>query len=222
MNIEAYHKIVKELESYNAKLCAVSKTKPVEDLKMLQKEGQKVFGENKAQEMTAKFEELGDDDYSWHMIGHMQRNKVKYIAPYVDLIHGVDSLRLFKQIEKEGRKAERKLKVLIQMHIAEEDSKFGFDRKELEELLNSDAFVDAEHVQVCGLMGMATFTEDEKQIGREFASISGLYEELKKNTFKDSDSFNELSIGMSGDYKIALDHGSTMVRIGSKIFGPRN
>lgn len=220
MNIEAYHQIVNELKGFDAQLVAVSKTKPVEDIQSLLDEGQLVFGENKVQEMTAKYEEL-DKNIQWHMIGHLQRNKVKYMAPYVSLIHGIDSLRLLKEVNKQGEKAGRKLNCLLQMHIAEEESKFGLSREELDEILQ---YLDAEkpgHVQVSGLMGMATNTANQQQVSKEFTGLRKLYDELKEGPFSVS-SFEVLSMGMSGDYPLALEAGSNMVRVGSKIFGARN
>lgn len=220
MNIEAYHQIVNELKGFDAQLVAVSKTKPVEDIQSLLNEGQLVFGENKVQEMTAKHEEL-DKNIQWHMIGHLQRNKVKYMAPYVSLIHGIDSLRLLKEVNKQGEKAGRKLNCLLQMHIAEEESKFGLSREELDEILQ---YLDAEkpaHVQVSGLMGMATNTANQPQVSKEFTGLRKLYDELKAGPFSAS-GFEVLSMGMSGDYPLALEAGSNMVRVGSKIFGARN
>ena len=157
----------------------------------------------------------------WHMIGHLQRNKVKYIAPFVHLIHGVDSLKLLKEIDKQGKKADREINCLLQIHIAEEDTKFGLDRKELKELLNNEEFKQMENIQIKGLMGMATNTESEDQIRKEFKGLKSLYDEIK-NSDHINTQMSILSMGMSGDYKIAIEEGSNMVRIGSAIFGTRN
>ncbi len=198
-------------------LVAVSKTKPNEDLQEAYDAGQRIFGENKVQEMTRKWEEL-PKDIQWHMIGHVQRNKVKYMASFVSLIHGVDSFKLLKEINKQGKKNNRKIPCLLQIHIAEEDTKFGFDEKELLELVQDKAFLELDHVEIKGLMGMATFTDDKNQIRREFKSLNTLFQRLKTNL----DELETLSMGMSGDYQIAIEEGSTMVRIGSSIFGARN
>jgi len=220
MNIEAYHQIVKELEGYGAQLVAVSKTKPADDIKTLFDEGQLVFGENKVQEMTGK-QELLDASIQWHMIGHLQRNKVKYMAPYVALVHGIDSLRLLKEVNKQGKNADRKISCLLQMHIAEEESKFGLAQNELEEIIGYLQTEQPEYLHIKGLMGMATNTSDKTQVRKEFEGLKGLFDNLKTTAFANDD-FNVLSMGMSGDYKIALDAGSNMVRIGSMIFGARN
>lgn len=211
--------IQKDLQ--DAKLIAVSKTKPNEMIELAYASGQRAFGENKVQELTDKAESL-PKDIEWHMIGHLQRNKVKYIAPFVHLIHGVDSPRLLKEINKQGSKINRVIPVLLQMHIAEEDSKFGLDQSELEELLSSAEFHEMEHIEVQGLMGMATFTEDEEKIRREFKALKKTFEQVKEKFNDDKLNMRELSMGMSGDYQIAIEEGSTMVRIGSAIFGGRN
>ena len=203
------------------KLVAVSKTKPNEDLMEAYNAGQRALGENKVQEMTDKAEAL-PKDIEWHMIGHLQRNKVKYIVPYVHLIHSVDSFRLLKEINKQGRKIDRKVSVLLQMHIAEEESKFGLDEQELIELLNSSEFKEMEHVEIKGLMGMATFTDDKEKNRREFRSLKRLFDTISQEYNDDKLKLEELSIGMSGDYEIAMEEGSTMLRIGSAIFGERN
>ncbi len=204
----------------NCELIAVSKTKPNEDLMEAYNAGQRALGENKVQEMTDKAETL-PKDIEWHMIGHLQRNKVKYIVPYVHLIHSVDSVRLLKEINKQAKKIERKVDVLLQMHIAEEESKFGLDEKELTELLTSEEFKEMEHIEVKGLMGMATFTDDEEKIRREFRFLKNIFDKISKNFNDDKLNLKELSMGMSGDYQIAMEEGSTMLRIGSSIFGER-
>lgn len=215
-NLEA----IKDQLPENCTLVAVSKTKPSSVILTAYEAGQRHFGENKVQELTKKAEEL-PKDIQWHMIGHLQRNKVKYIAPFVHLIHGVDSLKLLKEINKQGEKVNRVIHCLLQVHIAEEETKFGFDEKELVNLLGSEEFASMKYVQINGLMGMATFTEDTDQVRREFKSLKNLFEQ-----FKNSDhahlQMNTLSMGMSGDYLLALEEGSNMVRIGSSIFGERN
>jgi len=205
----------------NVQLVAVSKTKPNEDIIEAYNEGQRVFGENKVQELTTKYEEL-PKDIQWHMIGHLQRNKVKYIAPFVSMIHAVDSLRLLKEINKQAKKNERVINCLLQFHIAEESTKFGLDLSEAKELLSSDEFKAMDSITICGVMGMATFTDDEDQVRREFRELKKSFNVLKESFFKGNDSFKEISMGMSGDYKSAIEEGSTMVRIGSTIFGARN
>lgn len=201
-------------------LVAVSKTKPISDLKDAYEVGIRDFGENKVQELQVKQTEM-PADVRWHMIGHLQSNKVKYIAPFVHLIHGVDSFKLLREINKQGKKINRIVPVLLQMHIAEEESKFGFDKAELEEMLSSQDFLNLSHVKVQGLMGMATFTENEVQVRKEFKGLKALFEELKSRELPDFVALNDLSMGMSGDYLIAQEEGSTMVRIGSAIFGER-
>ena len=198
-------------------LVAVSKTKPVSDLMEAYHAGQRVFGENKIQEMEAKWQKM-PEDVEWHMIGHVQRNKVKYMAPFVSLIHAVDSLKLLKEINKEAIKNNRTINCLLQIKIAEEESKFGMDEADAASLLGSEAFKKLQNVKVVGLMGMATFTDDERQISEEFQKLKDVFEKFK---IQDS-RFEILSMGMSGDYKIAIEHGSNMVRVGSAIFGERN
>lgn len=205
----------------NVQLVAVSKTKPNEDLMEAYHAGQRVFGENKVQELTTKYEQL-PKDIQWHMIGHLQRNKVKYIAPFVSMIHAVDSVRLLKEINKQAKKNNRIIDCLLQFHIAEESTKFGLDLAEAKELLSSDEFNEMENISICGVMGMATFTDNEEQVQREFSALKKIFNELKETFFEANDSFKEISMGMSGDYKIAIEEGSTMVRIGSTIFGDRN
>lgn len=198
-------------------LVAVSKTKPNEDLLEAYTGGQRIFGENKVQEMTQKWEAL-PKDIQWHMIGHLQRNKVKYMAPYVSLVHGVDSFKLLKEINKQGIKHNRIIPCLLQIHIAKEDTKFGLNEEELLTIIGSDEFKSLKHIEIRGLMGMATFTDNENQIRKEFKSLKYTFENLKKIV----PHITILSMGMSGDYKIAIEEGSTMVRIGSSIFGTRN
>ncbi|AZQ44131.1 YggS family pyridoxal phosphate-dependent enzyme [Nonlabens ponticola] len=204
-----------------ATLVAVSKTKPIQDLQQAYNAGQRHFGENKIQEMTEKHDLL-PKDIKWHMIGHTQRNKVKYMAPYVHLIHSLDSPRLIKEVNKEAIKNDRIINGLLQVHIADEESKYGFDKDDLLDYLASDAFKSLENVQVRGLMGMATFTDDKDQVRQEFKVLKGLFDTVKQQKLLDSrHQFDELSMGMTGDYEIALEEGSTMIRIGSAIFGAR-
>ena len=193
-------------------LVAVSKTKPVADLMEAYNAGQRIFGENKIQEMTEKWE-LMPKDIQWHMIGHIQTNKVKFMAPYVSLIHGVDSLKLLEEINKQALKYNRIIDCLLQIHIAEEETKFGLNEVELHDLLGSESFNNLNNIQIIGLMGMATFTENQIQINKEFDHLKSIFDQLKN--------LNTLSMGMSGDYQLAIERGSTMIRIGSSIFGGR-
>lgn len=197
-------------------LVAVSKTKPVAEIMEAYNAGQRIFGENKIQEMTEKWNAL-PKDIKWHMIGHVQRNKVKYMAPYVSLVHGVDSFKLLKEINKQAKNVNRKIDCLLQVHIAEEETKFGLDQSELNEIITSKNLGELLNVRVLGLMGMATFTEDNNQIRKEFRYLKSLFNK-SKNIIPE---VSILSIGMSGDYKIAVEEGSNMVRIGSSIFGKR-
>lgn len=197
-------------------LVAVSKTKPNNALLEAYEAGQHILGENRVQEMAGKYEEL-PKDIEWHMIGHVQRNKVKYMIDFVALIHGVDSFRLLKEINKQAKKVGRTVDCLLQIHIAEEDSKYGLDRDELYDMVDSEAFSKLENVNIKGLMGMATFTDNEAQVRREFKSLKSQFDELKEKLPQ----LSILSMGMSGDYKIAIEEGSNMVRIGSSIFGAR-
>ncbi len=202
-------------------LVAVSKTKPNSDILEAYQVGQRIFGENKVQDLTKKFEEL-PKDIEWHFIGHLQTNKIKYIAPFVSLLHGVDSFKLLKAIDKEAKKNNRKINCLLQFHIAEETTKFGFSYNEVDLLLSSDEYKQLNNIQICGVMGMATYTENLQQVAKEFKSLKTIFLKLKELYFKDNNSFKEISMGMSGDYKIAIEQGSTMVRVGSSIFGARN
>jgi len=202
-------------------LVAVSKTKPVADLMEAYNAGQRIFGENKIQEMTEKWEQM-PKNIQWHMIGHVQSNKVKYMIPYVSLIHGVDSLKLLKEINRLAAKWRKKVDCLLQIHIAEEDSKFGLDEKELDEILkqvqnDNESF---SNIRIVGLMGMASFTENQAQIKREFLHLKSIFDKHSQLT-TDNCQLNTLSMGMSGDYQLAIECGSTMIRIGSSIFGSR-
>jgi len=201
----------------NTTLVAVSKTKPVSSLLQAYDAGQRVFGENKIQEMASKWEEM-PKDIQWHMIGHVQTNKVKYMAPFVDLIHTVDSLKLLREINKQAAKHDRVINCLLQIKIAEEEHKFGLDHQDALQLLAKDIQATLPHVSIVGLMGMASFTDNKTQIETEFKKLSTLHQ----NFVKQHPQLTVLSMGMSSDYTLALDHGSTMVRIGSSIFGARN
>lgn len=218
---ENLQKIASELPEH-VQLIAVSKTKPEADILEAYNAGHRDFGENKVQEMTDKHASL-PGDIQWHMIGHVQRNKVKYMAPFVHLIHGVDSLRLLKEIDKQGRKNDRVINCLLQVHIAKEESKFGLDEEELKALLDSESFREMKHVNIRGLMGMATFTENKDVIKSEFTYLKNLFDSLKQKQEQWPHLNMEiLSMGMSGDYHLAVECGSNMVRIGSSIFGERN
>ena len=222
MDIQAnLEQVKKSFPNPACQLIAVSKTKPLSDLQAAYAAGIRDFGENKVQEIQAKQPEMPADT-RWHMIGHLQSNKIKYIAPYIHLIHGVDSFKLLVEIDKQGKKIDRAIPVLLQIHIATEESKFGFDIDELESMLSSPEFTNLTHVQIQGLMGMASFTENQEQIRTEFRGLKQLYEDLKKQDLPSFVDLHELSMGMSGDYQIAQEEGSTMVRIGSSIFGARN
>tara|TARA_R110002051_G_scaffold222630_1_gene286176 strand:- start:1385 stop:2035 length:651 start_codon:yes stop_codon:yes gene_type:complete len=207
---------IKETIPETVTLVAVTKTKPNADLLVAYEAGQRVFGENKIQEMTQKWESL-PKDIEWHMIGHVQTNKVKYMAEYVTLIHGVDSIKLLKEINKQAKKHDRIIKCLLQIHIAEEETKFGFDETELLNILENELFKKFDNIKVVGLMGMATFTNNKQQIRREFKTLKSLFDKAKSKV----GNFSILSMGMSGDYMIAMEEGSNMVRIGSSIFGNR-
>ena len=206
------HTIQKSLPEH-VTLVAVSKTKPNRDILEAYHVGQRVFGENKVQELVQKHEEL-PKDIQWHMIGHLQTNKVKYISSFVSLIHGVDSIKLLKEINKQGNKNNRIINCLLQVHIAEESTKFGFDESEVKEILSSDLKEIYPYVNIVGLMGMATYTDDEVQIRNEFQKLKGIFSSFP--------TLKTLSMGMSGDYQMAVEEGSTMVRVGSSIFGNRN
>lgn len=208
--------INEQYDQYNFILVAVSKTKPVADLQSAYDGGQRHFGENKVQELVEKWETL-PKDIKWHMIGHLQRNKVKYIAPFVHLIHGIDSERLLNQVNKEGQKAGRKIDCLLQVHIAKEETKFGFSEEEIKSLFNDGKISGMEYVNIKGLMGMATNTDDTSVVQSEFSSLKSLFDEFEKEFNLDT-----LSMGMSGDFPIALQSGSNMIRVGSLIFGKRN
>jgi pyridoxal phosphate enzyme (YggS family) len=216
-NLEAINLEVKAL---GVQLVAVSKTKPNEDIMEAYEAGQRVFGENLVQELVEKYESL-PKDIEWHLIGHLQTNKVKYIAPFVTLIHAVDSFKLLKEIDKQAAKNKRVIDCLLQVHIAEEDTKFGFDHAELIEILRDEEFAALKHINIRGLMGIATNTENEKEIKEEFYELKSLYDGIKASFYRKNESFDTLSMGMSSDYKLAIEKGSTMIRVGSTIFGKR-
>jgi len=201
----------------NVTLVAVSKTKPVSDLMEAYNAGQRIFGENKIQEMAEKHQQM-PKDIEWHMIGHVQRNKVKYMAEFVSLIHGVDSFKLLKEINKQAKKCNRIINCLLQIKIAEEDSKFGMSKNDASTLLQSDEFSELKNIKIVGLMGMATFTDDITQVESEFKFLKTTFDQLKTQNSE----LKTLSMGMSGDYKLAIECGSTMIRVGSSIFGARN
>ena len=201
-------------------LIAVSKTHPIERIMEAYEAGQRDFGENKVQELVEKYEAL-PKDIRWHMIGHLQSNKVKYISPFVHLIHGVDSFNLLKEINKQGQKNGRRISCLLQFHIAQEDTKFGLSLEEAKAFLAGPEFSLLDHVRICGVMGMATFTENTTQIRQEFQNLQAIYQQLQSSYFSSNSEFKEISMGMSDDYPIAIEEGSTLIRVGSRIFGNR-
>lgn len=216
---ENLEKIRKEIPE-NVTLVAVSKTKPVEAIQEAYNAGQRIFGENRVQEMVDKYKQL-PKDIEWHLIGHLQTNKVKYVAPFVSMIHAVDSLKLLQEINKQALKNHRIINCLLQFHIAEEDSKFGLSFEEATDLLQSPEFEEMRNINIVGLMGMATFTDDTQQVREEFRNLENFYQVINSHFFKFNGGFKHISMGMSGDYPIAIEEGSTIVRVGSAIFGPR-
>ena len=204
----------------NVTLVAVSKTKPISDLQKAYTAGQRIFGENKIQEMVTKYEAL-PKDIEWHMIGHLQRNKVKYMAHFVDLIHGVDSMKTLKEINKQAKKNNRKIKCLLQVKIAKEATKFGFNFSEMEAIVCSEELSELKNIIIVGFMGMASFTDNQQQLQEEFSSLNVLFQNQKKKNLTENCQLEILSMGMSGDYKLAISNGSTMIRVGSSIFGNR-
>lgn len=219
VNRVVYLQILEQLKEEQCKLVAVSKTKPVEAIKELYALGQRDFGENYVQELTDKQAQL-PADIQWHFIGHLQSNKVKYMAPFVTLIHGVDSIRLLQEINKQAIKNQRLIDVLLQVHIAREETKFGLDERELSELLQSTELKDLKNICIRGLMGMASFTEKKDDVRKEFSYLKKLFDHYQQHQF-DNCKMQILSMGMSGDYELALEEGSNLVRIGSLIFGER-
>ena len=215
-----YDQILEDLKPTNTLLVAVSKTKPVEDIVSLYDKGQRHFGENRVQELVDKYEAL-PKDIRWHQIGHLQKNKVKYIAPFVHLIHAIDSEELLTVVNKEAKKNERVIDVLLQVKIAQEDTKYGLSTSDLNIIIELYLAGTFENVRIIGLMGMASFTDNTGQVHDEFSHLKETFDILKKNSLADKEYFEHLSMGMSGDYKIAIEHGSTMVRVGSLLFGSR-
>jgi len=211
---------IKKTLPANVKLIAVSKTKPNDLILEAYKSGQRIFGENKVQELEQKYNDL-PKDIEWHMIGHLQTNKIKYIAPFVSLIHSVDSIKLLEAINKEAIKNNRIINCLLQVYIATEETKFGFDFEELTSFFNSGSLSTLSNISICGFMGMATFTSDENKVRLEFKSLASFFNQAQKKWFANQPSFKELSMGMSDDYLIAIGEGSTMIRVGSKLFGSR-
>lgn len=221
MDIKSNIEKIKKETGPSVTLVAVSKTKPIEDIREAYAAGQLDFGENKVQELTEK-ESVLPKDIRWHMIGHLQTNKVKYIAPFVHLIHSVDSEKLLKEINKQGKKQNRIINCLLQVHIASEETKYGWDENELNEFLTSGRLAEYENIYIQGLMGMATFTEDQRVVRNEFKGLNTLFNKLKTKFQFPNLSMETLSMGMSGDYALAVEEGSTMIRVGSSIFGNRN
>jgi PLP dependent protein len=220
VNVKLFNDIRKTLSEKGVKLIAVSKTKPLEDIDSLYYEGQRVFGENRVQELCAKYEAL-PKDIEWHLIGHLQTNKVKYIAPFVSLIHSVDSLSLLTEINRQALKNNRVIDCLLQFHIAVEETKFGLNLEEAAEILSSETFKKMQNIRIVGVMGMASFTENIELVRSEFKNLKNIFDTLKTQFFHSEASFCEISMGMSGDYEIAVEEGSTSVRIGSLLFGER-
>ena len=216
---EEIHRIQAELPK-SVRLVAVSKYHPVEALQEAYDAGQRIFGESKVQEMTLKHEQL-PTDIEWHFIGHLQTNKVKYIAPYVSLIHGVDSYKLLLEINRQGQRAGRIIPCLLQLHVAQEETKFGFSPEECHQMLTEGEWRTLPYVSIRGLMGMASNTDDMVQVRQEFATLKNFFSQVKEEFFSDRPEFRELSMGMSDDYPIAIEEGSTLVRVGSRIFGSR-
>lgn len=213
--------ITQKLAEKNARLVAVSKTHPPERIMPLYLKGQRIFGENRVQELQQKYETL-PKDIEWHLIGHLQTNKVKFIAPYIALIHSVDSPELLREINKQAAKNNRVIDCLLQFHIATEESKFGLGEQEAADMLSDPAFSEMKNVRICGVMGMATFTDDQTLIRSEFRHLKSIFDALKTRFFENAPWFCEISMGMSGDWEIALEEGSTLVRIGSLLFGNRS
>jgi pyridoxal phosphate enzyme (YggS family) len=211
---------IEEIQTELKPLVAISKTKPIEDIQEAYDAGQRIFGENMVQEMVDKYEKL-PKDIEWHLVGHLQTNKVKYIAPFVAMIESVDSLKVLKEINKHAQKNNRVIDCLLQIYIADEDSKFGLDHVELIELLESQEYAELENVRIRGLMGIATNTDNEKVIKEEFYELKMLFDGIKVSYFRKEESFDTLSMGMSSDYKIAIEQGSNMIRLGSTLFGKR-
>jgi pyridoxal phosphate enzyme (YggS family) len=221
MSISANITDLRKQLNTNVTLVAISKTQPIEKIQEAYNAGQRIFGENQVQELVDKYEAL-PKDIEWHLVGHLQTNKVKYIAPFVSLIHSVDSLKLLQEINKQAIKNSRIINCLLQVYIADEDTKFGLDYDELIELLRSEEFQELKNICIVGLMGIATNTKNQIHINEEFYELATLFKGIKSSFFRNQDTFKEISMGMSSDYKIAIKQGSTMIRVGSIIFGARD
>ena len=219
-SLESTYRDIKATIPEKVTLVAVSKTKPASLIQDLYDNGQRIFGENRVQELEEKHQAL-PKDIQWHLIGHLQRNKVKYIAPFVAMIHSIDSERLLDEVNLQAKKNNRKIKVLLQFYIAQEETKFGFDEEEIKELFSRRPTETFDSIEFCGVMGMASFSDDENQVRSEFKKLKSVFDFLKSTYFSQNSEFNEISMGMSGDYKLAIEEGSTMVRVGSSLFGSR-
>lgn len=209
-----------QIKDRGIKLIIVTKERSLEEILEVYQSGEKTFGENKVQDLVSKIDDL-PDDIEWHFIGHLQRNKVKFITPFVKMIHSVDSFRLLKEINKQAVKNKRTIDCLLEFHIASEESKFGLNFEMACQLLDDEGFADLKNVRICGVMGMATFTDDKEQQLNEFKSLNAIFEKLKSKYFSEASYFKEISMGMSDDYPLAIEAGSTILRLGSCIFGPR-
>jgi pyridoxal phosphate enzyme (YggS family) len=216
-----FQELLTKLSAAQVQLIAVSKTYPPARIQELYDLGQRAFGENRVQEMLDKYEAL-PKDIEWHLIGHLQTNKVRFITPFVRMIHSVDSLRLLQEIDAQAAKNDRVIDCLLQFHVAQEETKFGLNASEASEILESEAFKNMRHVRICGIMGMASFTDHQETVQREFKKLKSIFTDLKQQFFADQPAFKEISMGMSGDWELAVSEGSTMVRIGSLIFGSRS
>jgi len=221
MSIQSNIELLRKNIPDEVKLVCVSKFHPNQDILEAYNIGERIFGESKVQELCEKYEALPKDIH-WHFIGHLQTNKVKYIVPFVEMIHGIDTLKLLREVNKEALKVNKVVNCLLQIHIAKEESKFGFSEEELFEIFNLDELKLLQNVQIRGLMGMATFTSDQNQVRNEFRQLKSFFDKLKSTYFSDYSDFNEISMGMSDDFRIAIEEGSTMVRIGTAVFGARN
>jgi pyridoxal phosphate enzyme (YggS family) len=217
MNTKNFQKVSETCLKNNAQLVAVSKTRTVNEIKQMYDAGQRVFGENRVQELLEKYEQL-PNNVNWHLIGHLQSNKVKYIAPFIALIHSVDSLGLLNEINTQAAKNDRIIECLLQFYIAKESTKYGLDYSEALDLLNSSEYQQMQNIKIVGVMGMATFTDNENQVRSEFKALKNIFDQLKTTFFTNNSDFKEISMGMSGDYELAIAEGSTMVRVGSFIF----
>jgi hypothetical protein len=218
---ENINALKEQIKGYPCRLVVISKTKTATDILEAYRAGQRIFGENKVQELTQKYEQL-PKDIEWHMVGHLQSNKVKYIAPFVALIHSVDSWKLLKEIDKQARNNHRQIHCLLQVHIAEEETKFGFSKEEVFMILKEETLANLQHIRISGLMGMATFTDDMDKVRREFRFLKSVFDEVASTIDHELVEMKELSMGMTGDYLVAMEEGSTLIRIGTAVFGERN